>query len=39
MSRHLPIVFGVFQLGLAGAAAYLLCSVDLLNEASLFFAH
>ena len=39
MSRHFPIVFGALHLGIVGAATYLLCSVNLLNEASIFFAH
>ena len=39
MSRHFPIMFGAAHLGVAGAATYLLCSVNLLNEAAIFFAH
>ncbi|CDG84889.1 putative membrane protein [Janthinobacterium agaricidamnosum NBRC 102515 = DSM 9628] len=39
MSRLLPIVFGALQLGLVGAATYVLCSASVLNEASVFLAH
>lgn len=38
MSRHFPIVFGTLQLGLVGAATYLLCSANVLTEASVFLA-
>ncbi|MET3134384.1 hypothetical protein AAKU55_004680 [Oxalobacteraceae bacterium GrIS 1.11] len=39
MPRLFPIMFGALQLGLVGAATYLLCSIDMLNEAAIFFAH
>jgi len=32
-------MFGAIQLGLVGVATYVLCSADLLIEASIFFAY
>lgn len=37
MSRLIPISFGALQIGLAGAAMYLLCSADVLHQASVYF--
>ncbi|MBB5370872.1 hypothetical protein HDE74_004453 [Janthinobacterium sp. K2Li3] len=37
MTRLIPISFGALQIGLAGLAMYLLCSVDVLHQASIYF--
>jgi len=37
MSRFIPISFGALQIGVAGAAMYLLCSADVLHQASIYF--
>jgi hypothetical protein len=39
MSHLFPVAFGALQLGLVGAATYILCSAPLLQEALVFFAH
>lgn len=39
MSRYLSVALNVFQLGLAAASVYVLCSENLLNETPLFFAY
>lgn len=38
MTRTLPTALTALQMALAGAATYLLCSTDLLNNA-VFFIH
>ncbi len=37
MSRLIPFSFGAFQISLAGAAMYILCSADVLHQASVYF--
>jgi len=37
MSRLIPISFGALQIGVAGLAIYLLCSADVLHQASVYF--
>ncbi|OBV39963.1 hypothetical protein ASR47_101318 [Janthinobacterium psychrotolerans] len=37
MSRLIPISFGAFQISLAGAAMYLLCSADVLHQSAVYF--
>ncbi len=37
MSRFIPISFGAFQISLAGAAIYLLCSADVLHQTAIYF--
>ncbi len=39
MARLLPIMFGALQIGLVGAATFVLCSTNVLNEASVFLTH
>lgn len=36
MKRELPLTSGALLLGLVGAATYMLCSADVLNDAALF---
>ena len=37
MSRLIPFSFGAFQISLAGAAVYILCSADVMHQASVYF--
>jgi hypothetical protein len=39
MSRICPITVGSLLVGLAGVSTWLLCSAEVLNEASFFFVH
>ncbi len=39
MSRLNPITIGSLLVGLAGASTWLLCSAEVLHEASFFFVH
>lgn len=36
MNRIFPVAFGALQIGLVGVATYILCSANLLNEASVY---
>jgi hypothetical protein len=36
MARYLHIAYGTLLLGLAGASTYVLCSENVLSEASLY---
>jgi hypothetical protein len=39
MSRHIPLTFGTLLLGLVSASTYLLCSNDMLHNATFFLLH
>jgi hypothetical protein len=39
MSRHIPLTFGTLLLGLVGTSTYLLCSADMLHNATFFLLH
>jgi hypothetical protein len=39
MSRHIPLTFGTLLLGLVGTSTYLLCSNDMLHNATFFLLH
>ena len=39
MLRHIPLTFGTLLLGLVGTSTYLLCSTDLLHNATFFLLH
>jgi hypothetical protein len=39
MARHIPLTFSTILLGLVGTSTYLLCSTDLLHNATFFLLH
>lgn len=39
MNRISPITYGSLLVGLAGLSTWLLCSAEVLHEASFFFVH
>lgn len=39
MARHIPLTFSTILLGLVGTSSYLLCSTDMLHNATLFLLH
>lgn len=39
MTRFSPITFGSLLVALAGLSTWLLCSAEVLHEASFFFVH
>ena len=39
MLRHIPLTFGTLLLGLVGTSTYLLCSTDMLHNATFFLLH
>jgi hypothetical protein len=39
MERHIPLTFSTVLLGLVSVSTYLLCSTDLLHNATLFLLH
>ena len=39
MARHIPLTFSTILLGLVGASTYLLCSTDMLHNATFFLLH
>ena len=39
MVRHIPITFSSILLGVVGASTYLLCSTDMLANATFFLLH
>lgn len=39
MTRYMHFAYGSLLLGLAGASAYVLCSVDVLEDAALMLVH
>lgn len=39
MSHISPLTFGSLLVGLAGLSTWLLCSADVLHQASFFFVH
>ncbi|QGZ41510.1 hypothetical protein [Pseudoduganella flava] len=39
MHRHIPLTFSTVLLGLVGTSTYLLCSTDLLHNATFFLLH
>jgi len=39
MNRLCPITFGSLLVGLAGLSTWLLCSAEVLHNASFFFVH
>ena len=39
MARHIPLTFSTILLGLVSASTYLLCSTDMLHNATFFLLH
>jgi hypothetical protein len=39
MSRLIPVTVGALQMGLLGLSTYILCSVDTLDQVTLFLSH
>lgn len=39
MLRHIPLTFGTLLLGIVGTSTYLLCSTEMLHNATLFLLH